>query len=146
MHVLLASDHAGFALKATLIEYLKGEGYSVEDMGPHILVPDDDYPDYCIPLAERVAQNKGFFGIVIGLSGEGEAMAANRIKHARAAVYTGGPLEIVQLSREHNDANILSFGANFVSVGEAVVAAKLWLSTPFSGDERHLRRIEKLDQ
>ena len=107
--------------------------------------PADDYPDFCIQLAQKVAQDKGSFGIVVGLSGQGEAMAANRVRGARAAVYYGGDEEILKLSREHNDANILSLGAKFVTPEAAQAAVTLWLATPFSGDERHLRRIAKLD-
>ncbi|MEI7720326.1 MAG: RpiB/LacA/LacB family sugar-phosphate isomerase [bacterium] len=145
MRIYLASDHAGFALKSALIVYLKGEGNEVEDCGPFELNLDDDYPDYCMPLAQKVAQKKDSFGVVIGASGQGEAMAANRVGGARAAVYYGGPSEIITLSREHNDANVLSLGARFLSEDEAKKAVELWLATKFSGDARHVRRIAKLD-
>ncbi len=145
MKIFLASDHAGFELKSLLADYLKGEGHEVEDLGPHVLNPEDDYPDYITPLARRVTGEPGSFGVILGGSGEGEAMAANRIEGARAAEYYGGNLEIVRVSREHNDANILSLGARFLSPEEAKAAVALWLSTPFSGEERHVRRIEKLD-
>lgn len=146
MHIYLASDHAGFELKSALIVFLKEQGHEVEDMGPHICEAHDDYPDYCIPLAQKVAAGAGSFGVVIGLSGQGEAMAANRVRGARAAVFYGGSEEILVLSREHNDANILSLGAKFVSVEDAKKALSVWLETKFSGDERHIRRTEKLDQ
>jgi len=143
--VFLASDHAGFELKEALVSLLIERGYDVEDLGPATLDPDDDYPDYCLQLGRKVAEHKGTFGIVIGGSGQGEAIAANRFKGVRAAVYYGGNEKIITLSREHNDANVLSFGARFVSVEDAKKAALLWLMTEFSGEERHLRRINKLD-
>ena len=146
MKLVLASDHAGFALKATLAAYLIGEGYEVEDVGPFELNLEDDYPDYCIPLAKKVARDPELLGIVIGFSGQGEAIACNRVKGARAAVYYGGPEEVLRLSREHNNANILSLGAKFLSVDEAKEAVAIWLATDFSHGERHQRRIEKLDQ
>ncbi|MEK7613077.1 MAG: RpiB/LacA/LacB family sugar-phosphate isomerase [Patescibacteria group bacterium] len=145
MKVYLASDHAGFDLKNILADFLREEGHEVEDLGPHTMNTSDDYPDYMRPLAEKVAQNKGTFGIVLGMSGQGEAMVANRIKGARAAVYYGKDSEIVTLSRQHNDANVLSLGARFISIDEAKDAVHEWLSTPFSEDERHIRRIQKID-
>jgi ribose 5-phosphate isomerase B len=145
MRIYLASDHAGFTLKNSLAAFLKNGGYEIVDCGPQEFEEHDDYPDYCIPLAQKVAQDKGSFGIVVGLSGQGEAMAANRIPGARAAVFYGGEEEILTLSREHNDANILSLGAKFISEEEAQKALVYWLAIPFSGDERHVRRIAKLD-
>ncbi len=145
MKLAIASDHAGFDLKATLAAYLAGEGHEVEDMGPHELTAGDDYPDFCIPLAKKVAGDTKLFGIVIGFSGQGEAIACNRVRGARAAVYYGGPEEILRLSREHNNANILSLGAKFLSIKEAKEAVSIWLATDFSHGERHQRRIEKLD-
>lgn len=145
MKVYLASDHAGFELKAVLMEHLTVRGVEVEDLGPHTFDPADDYPDYIIPLAKRVSGEAGSRGIAIGGSGEGEAMAANRVKGARAAVYHGGPMDAIRLSREHNDANMLSLGARLMTADEAWEAVVLWLETPFSGDERHARRIGKLD-
>lgn len=145
MEIYLASDHAGFALKHALVEFLQSQGHTVGDLGPHELVSGDDYPDYIIPLARTVAGHKGSFGIAIGNSGQGEAMAANRVEGARAAEYYGNNKEILTLSRQHNDANILSLGAHFVNEQEAKDAVALWLATPFSGEERHERRIEKLD-
>jgi len=145
MRVFVASDHAGYELKNLLVSWLREEqGYDVEDMGPYTLEPDDDYPDYVMPLARRVAHD-GAFGVVIGFSGQGEAMAANRITGARAAVYYGGPEELLRLSREHNDANILSLGARFITPIEAKEAIEVWLNTDFSSGERHVRRIHKLD-
>ncbi len=161
MRIYLASDHDGFELKAVLAAYLREQGYEVEDMGPYTLVPGDDYPDYCIPLAQRVAADTeaatatgSVFGIMIGLSGQGEAMAANRVRGARAAVYYGSVSpavsegqadEVLVLSRQHNDANILSLGAKFLTQEEVERVVKLWLAVPFSGDARHIRRIAELD-
>lgn len=146
MTVYLASDHAGFALKGALVIALKSEGHTIEDLGPHTLDAEDDYPDYIVPLAERVAEHTGSFGIAIGGSGEGEAIVANKVDGIRAAEYYGGNLDIVRLSREHNDANVLALGARFLSEEEALEAVRLWLSTPFSGDERHVRRLKKVDE
>lgn len=143
--VYIASDHAGFELKETLMHFLTDHGYAVEDMGPFVYEQGDDYPDYCTPLAKRVVREEGSFGIVIGYSGQGEAVASNRVRGARAAVYYGVATEILTLSRQHNDANILSIGAHFVSSEEATSAVLLWLSASFSNEERHQRRIEKLD-
>ncbi len=146
MRIVLASDHAGFALKSVLVQYLKDEGHEVEDLGPHELEPEDDYPDYCIPLAKKVASDPALLGIVIGFSGQGEAMAANRVRGCRAAVYYGGTEEILRLTREHNNANVLSLGAKFINIDEAKEAVSVWLMTDFSHGERHERRIIKLDQ
>lgn len=145
MKIFLASDHAGFELKAKLIDFLMSKGHEVEDCGPSRLNPADDYPDYIGPCAKKVAQTHESMGIVAGMSGQGEAMAANRIRGVRAAVYYGGPQEILKLSRQHNDANVLSFGARFVTAPEACAAAELWLATRFEHDERHQRRILKMD-
>lgn len=106
---------------------------------------DDDYPDYVLPCAQKVAQDMDSVGLVVGLSGQGEAVAANRVLGVRAAVYYGGPQEILTLSRQHNDANMLSLGAKFLTKETAQDAVLLWLSTDFLGDERHMRRIGKID-
>ncbi|MBP9711316.1 MAG: RpiB/LacA/LacB family sugar-phosphate isomerase [Candidatus Pacebacteria bacterium] len=143
--IYLASDHAGFELKEALISHLREMGHEIEDVGPITHDPQDDYPDYLLPMAAQVAQNKGSFGIGIGGSGQGEAMVANRVKGARAAVYYGEKDDMLKLSREHNDANILSIGARFVSGEEAKRAVDLWLATPFTGEERHARRLAKFN-
>lgn len=143
--IFIASDHAGFELKNILKDFLLGEGHAIEDCGPAVFDPHDDYPDYVVPCAQKVAQNMDSFGIVVGLSGQGEAMAANRVQGIRAAVYYGGPEEILTLARKHNDANILSLGAKFLAPEAAQDAVLLWLSTDFSADERHVRRIQKID-
>lgn len=153
MKIYLASDHAGFEIKEELKKYLPelGLGYEVVDMGAFSLNEEDDYPDFVMPLAEEVAKSPDTFGIVIGGSGQGEAMCANRVPGIRAAVFYGqedstvspDTFEIVKLAREHNDANILSIGARFVDIDEAKFAVELFLKTEFSKDERHVRRLNK---
>lgn len=154
--ILVGADHAGFELKKKLVDFLRSEGHAVEDMGAEKLVPDDDYPEILAPLAMRVATDpEKYAGIVIGGSGTGEAIVCNRFPGVRAAVYYGGgyndekswsSLDIVRLSREHNDANVLSLGARFVSDEEALAAARLFFGTPFSGEDRHARRIAEIDE
>ncbi|MEK7618055.1 MAG: RpiB/LacA/LacB family sugar-phosphate isomerase [Patescibacteria group bacterium] len=141
--IFIASDHAGFELKNQLIDYLKSKGLEVEDCGATVFNQDDDYPDFIYPCAQKVAAGSSNRGIVIGYSGQGEALVANKVKGIRAAVYYGGNLEIVKLSRQHNDSNVLSLGARFLSEDEAKQAVDLWLETKFEGD-RHKRRIEKI--
>ncbi|HLD87228.1 MAG TPA: RpiB/LacA/LacB family sugar-phosphate isomerase [Candidatus Nanoarchaeia archaeon] len=143
--IVLGSDHAGFNLKEAVKSHLEGKGLRVKDMGAHSFNEQDDYPDFIIPAAKEVAKYPKSKGIIFGGSGQGEAIAANRIKGIRAALYTGHNLDIVKLSRTHNDSNILSLGARLVSEKEALNAIMLWLSTPFSREERHVRRIKKLD-
>lgn len=145
MKVVLATDHAGFDLKNYVKEYLDKEGHEVEDFGAYEYDGLDDYPDFIIPAARVVGSSSNTFGIIFGGSGQGEAMAANRIKGVRAVVYYDGPTKIVQLSRQHNNANVLSLGARFISKEKATAVIKIWLQTPFEGD-RHLKRIKKLDQ
>ena len=143
--VFLASDHAGYELKEALGTFLTERGYEVDDLGPASFDPADDYPDTIGPLARAIAGDKTAFGIAIGGSGQGEAMVCNRMPGVRAAVYYGGNKEIITLSRQHNDANVLSLGARFVSQEEAKEAVLLWLETPASLEERHVRRIAKLN-
>jgi ribose 5-phosphate isomerase B len=140
----IASDHAGFELKQHLIAFLRGQGTEVEDLGPSIYSEGDDYTDTIAPLAQKVAQNKGSFGIAIGGSGQGEAMVCNRVPGVRATVFYGGDISVVPTSRAHNDANVLSLGARFITAEEAEQVVELFLTTPFSHDERHVRRIAKL--
>lgn len=144
MKIILATDHAGFDLKNHIKDYLEKEKYQVEDFGAYEYDSMDDYPDFIIPAARVVANSENTFGVIFGGSGQGEAMAANRIKGVRAVVYYDGPKKIIKLSRKHNDANILSLGARFISKEKAIDVIKLWLKTPFEGD-RHLERIKKLD-
>lgn len=146
MNIFLATDHAGFDLKEQLKGWLESVGHTVQDFSNTRLDPADDYPDFVGPLAEMISHEPGTFGIVLGGSGQGEAMVANRHQAVRAAVYYGGNLELVRLARQHNNANVLSLGARFVSFEEAQQAVGTFLSEPFSGDERHMRRIAKLDE
>lgn len=154
MTIYLASDHAGFALKEVLKTYLLGLNHRVEDCGAFEEDADDDYPDYVLPCARHVASDEGSFGIIIGASGQGEAMTANRVPGVRTAVYYGPAsasqtdangisLDMIESVRTHNDANILSLGARFLTEEEAKQVVMQFLTTPFSNDERHLRRIRK---
>lgn len=143
--IYFASDHAGFELKEHLKKFLIDEGYKITDLGANKFDAADDYPDFVIPAAKAVAKSsEQDKGIIIGASGQGEAMAANKIKNIRAVVYYGGSVKIIRLSREHNNANVLSLGARFVSKSRARQAVKLWLNTDFSNAKRHVRRLVKL--
>lgn len=145
MRIYLGTDHAGYELKESLKRWLLELGHEVEDMGAYSFDPEDDYNEPIGRVAHNVAENEGSGGIIMGGSGQGEAMAANRTKGVRAIVFYGGDLDIVRLGREHNNANVLSLGARFLSEGEARDAVRAWLETPFSGEVRHVRRNEKLD-
>ncbi len=146
MKIYLASDHAGFELKNHLIGFLNTQGYTAIDKGPFSHDPNDDYPDYVSLVAEEILKEPNDTrGIVIGGSGQGEAIAVNRLKGIRAAVYYGGNEKVVKTSREHNNSNILSLGARFLTSEEAEKVVKLWLETAYSEDERHVRRLKKID-
>ena len=146
MEIFVGSDHAGYELKEQIIPFLKTLGYAVTDVGPRHFDREDDYPDFIFPVAKEVAADpKNVRGIVFGGSGQGEAISANRVKGVRAAVFYGGSTEIIRLSREHNDANVLSLGSRFLNEDLAKQAIKLWLDTPFTAQERHERRIAKID-
>ncbi len=157
--IYFAADHAGFALKTALLEHVRTRGYEVEDVGAFDLHSEDDYPDYMSALAARVAADPTARGVMVGGSGQGEAMCANRVKGIRAAVFYG-PMRVtaaldiegghsedgydaVRLPRRHNDANVLSIGARFVSGEEADQAVRIFLETPFSDSPRHSRRLAK---
>lgn len=158
-NVLIASDHAGFELKKALIERIRAHGHAIEDLGAFELNPEDDYPDFITPLAKRIAGSPDALGIIIGGSGQGEAMCANRVPGVRAAVFYGlkraasaldadgnhseDGYDAVRLSRRHNDANVLSIGARFVSEDEAAQAVRVFLETDFSGLPHHVRRLAK---
>ena len=144
MKIHIATDHAGLDLKNTIKEFLVYKGHDVTDHGAYEYDALDDYPDFIFPCARAVAGDLNSRGIILGGSGQGEAMAANRIKGCRAAVFYNGPKEIIKLSREHNDANILSIGARFMLENEIYDIIKLWLEEPFAGG-RHQKRIDKLD-
>lgn len=151
MKIYIASDHAGFYLKKELIKYLGIKGYKVEDCGAYEKNDDDDYPDFIIPCASRVARSKPSeaVGVVIGGSGQGEAIAANKVKGIRAAVYYGPSASsgssIPRLAKEHNNANILSLGARFISGDDAKKAVTLWLEAKFEGG-RHEKRLDKISK
>ena len=141
--IVLATDHAGFELKEHVKRFLIKKGYDIKDFGALEYDGLDDYPDFILPAAKYISEHK-LIGIIFGGSGQGEAMAANRINGIRAAVFYNGPDEIVELSRLHNNANILSIGARFVSNQEVEKVIELWLSTDFE-EGRHAKRINKLD-
>ena len=141
--IVLATDHAGFELKEHVKRFLIEKGYDIKDFGALEYDGLDDYPDFIFPAAKYISKHK-LIGIIFGGSGQGEAMAANRINGIRAAVFYNGPDEIIELSRLHNNANILSIGARFVSNKEVEKVIELWLSTDFE-EGRHKKRINKLD-
>ncbi len=166
MTVYFASDHAGFEMKNELLKFVKELGYEVEDCGAYNFDPNDDYPEFIKKAAKAVSENPDDTkAVILGGSGQGEAIVANRFKNVRAVVHYGHhfnlnslwslflidlglvwkPFKILKLTREHNDANVLSIGARFISKKEAKEAVKLWLETPFSGEERHRRRIDQID-
>ena len=145
MIIHIATDHAGLELKEKVKSYLSKLDYEVVDHGAYEYDALDDYPDFIFPCAEAVSNDSNSKGIILGGSGQGEAMAANRVKGVRAAVFYNGPDEIIKLSRQHNDANILSLGARFMSDQEMYKIIELWLSTDFESG-RHKRRIKKLDE
>lgn len=146
--IFFASDHAGFELKDILMGFVRDElGYKVEDCGAFSYDPEDDYTDFIVKAAREVSAHPlDARGIILGGSGQGEAMLANRFHDVRAAVYYGGPEEIVSLSRAHNDANILSLGARFLSEEEAKAAVRLWLATVHEPKEKYDRRIEEMEE
>lgn len=174
MKISIASDHAGFELKGFLVQELRVKGFDIHDHGAHELVPEDDYPLYISKVARDVsdfeeARMAGHIeshktngeisdvhvGIVIGGTGQGEAMVANKFPHVRAAVLYGGVQvsgseylleQITKLSREHNDANILSIGARFVTNDEALKMVLLWLNTEFNSDEKYARRNQEIEE
>jgi ribose 5-phosphate isomerase B len=142
MRIHIGSDHAGLELKSALIEHLVNNGHDVTDHGPYEYEALDDYPVFCIPTAEAVAKDLTSLGIVLGGSGNGEQMSANKVKGIRAAL-AWSP-EIAKLSREHNNANVVAVGGRVhtLDVSKAIVDA--FISTPFSNDERHIRRINQM--
>lgn len=163
MKIFLATDHAGFELKEKVKKFLQGQGYDVTDCGALSFDKEDDYPDFISQAAEAVSKNpQNSRGIIFGGSGQGEAIVANKYKNVRAVVFytpaipaqaadatgrqSSDPFEIIRLSREHNDANILSLSARFLEEEDALKAVKLWLETPFPAEERHKRRVEKIKE
>lgn len=153
MKIYLATDHAGFERKEEIKKILEEKkvdfGIEIEDCGAHHHQDGDDYPEY-MAVASRKIQHDALhapaMGIIFGGSGQGEAIVANRFKHVRAIVYAGGNLELVKLGREHNDANVLSIGARFVTVDEIMQAVEVFLKTPFSHEERHSDRVIAIEE
>lgn len=142
MHVHIASDHAGYALKAYLIAHLSEKGHTVVDHGAFEYDALDDYPSFCFAAGEAVVANPGSLGVVIGGSGNGEQIAANKVAGVRAALAWN--VETAKLGRQHNDANVIAIGARQHSVEEAASFVEAFLAEPFSNNERHQRRIDQL--
>ena len=142
MRVYLGSDHAGYELKMHLVNHLTKQGHDVVDVGPHVYDPEDDYPAFCLHTGAKVVADEGSLGIVIGGSGNGEQIAANKIPGVRAALAWN--TETARLSREHNDANVVGIGARMHTLDEATAIVAAFLTTPFSRGERHARRIAQV--
>ncbi|KKQ01371.1 MAG: Ribose 5-phosphate isomerase [Parcubacteria group bacterium GW2011_GWA2_36_24] len=154
MKIFIGTDHAGYVLKEHLVTFLKGEGYEVIDKGAYEYNENDDYPDFVIPVAQEVSKDgNNVRGIILGGTGEGEAITANRFPNVRAVVFYGNAKPVVDnesniivRSRQHNNSNILSLGARYFTEESAMEAVNLWLKTSYSGEERHIRRLEKVDK
>jgi len=144
MRVYLGSDHAGYELKMHLVNHLSKQGHDVVDVGPHVYDPEDDYPAFCLHTGAKVVADEGSLGVVIGGSGNGEQIAANKIDGVRAALVWRA--EIAQLARQHNDANVISIGAREHTLDEATSFVDVFLATPFSGNPRHARRIAQVSE
>lgn len=142
MRVYIGSDHAGFELKTALVKHLSDAGHEVTDVGPHAFDAEDDYPPFCLATAEHVVADPGSLGIVLGGSGNGEQIAANKVAGTRAAL--AWKPEIARLAREHNDANVVSLGARMHTESEAFAIVDEFLAVPFSGADRHARRIAQM--
>ncbi len=141
MRIAVGSDHAGFAYKQQIVDMLRGDGHDVADFGTHSTA-SVDYPTFIRPVAEAVARGEHERGIVLGGSGNGEAMVANRVRGVRCSLCWN--LESARLARLHNDANVLSLGERMMTVEEALAIVRLWLDAPFEGG-RHLARIQAID-
>ena len=154
MKIFIGTDHAGFGLKEKLVLSLKGHGYEVVDKGALEYNEHDDYPDFVIPVAREISKDpNNTMGIILGATGQGEAIAANKFPNVRAVVYYGNAkcvvddeADIIVRSREHNNSNILSLGARYLTEEDVVNAVLLWLKTNYSGEERHVRRLGKIDK
>lgn len=144
MKIYLATDHAAFELKEYIKQHLSEGGHDIEDCGAFEFDPNDDYPDLIRTAAQKVSENPGSFGVVLGKSGAGEAIVANKIKGVRAVLAVNE--ENVRLAREHNNANVLSIGSILLSNEQAVSLIRLFINTPFSNEERHQRRIDKISK
>lgn len=162
MKIYLATDHTGLELKNKVQKFLQEKGYAVEDCGAYEYDKYDDYPDWIGKAAQKVSEDPQFRGIIFGGSGQGEAMVANKFKNVRCALFytpalptqsvniegdkSTDPFEIVKLSRQHNNANMLSIGFRFVTDENVFEAITVWLETPGPKEERHLRRVEKISK
>ena len=144
MRIHIGSDHAGLELKAALVEYLQSKGHDVKDHGPHEYDAVDDYPDFCIPAAIATVADPASLGIVLGGSGNGEQIAANKVKGVRAVL--AWSVETAKLGRDHNNANVVGIGARQHSQEEAFAIIEAFLETPFSQAERHIRRIGQIGE
>jgi ribose 5-phosphate isomerase B len=144
MRIHIGSDHAGLELKAALVEYLQTKGHVVTDHGPHEYDAVDDYPDFCIPAAVATAADSASLGIVLGGSGNGEQIAANKVKGVRAAL--AWSVETAKLARDHNNANVVGIGGRMHTIEECKSIIDAFVETPFSNDERHVRRINKISK
>ena len=142
MRIHIGADHAGLELKSALIQHFTAQGHEVKDHGPFEYDALDDYPDFCIPAAEAVAKEPGSLGVVLGGSGNGEQIAANKVKGIRAALVWS--IETAKLAREHNNANVISVGQRQHTAAEVKSFIDTFIATPFPGDERHARRIGKV--
>ena len=142
MRIHIGSDHAGLELKAELVKHLTDNGHDVTDHGPHEYDALDDYPDFCIPAAEAVAKDPSSLGIVLGGSGNGEQMAANKVKGIRAAL--AWSIETAKLARDHNNANVIAVGGRMHEISFVKAIIDTFIASPFSNDERHVRRIKKI--
>jgi ribose 5-phosphate isomerase B len=142
MRIHIGSDHAGLELKSQLIEHLVGNGHDVTDHGPYEYDAVDDYPDFCIPAAEAVAKDPASLGIVLGGSGNGEQIAANKVKGIRAAL--AWSVETAKLARDHNNANVIAVGGRMHELPLVKEIIDTFIAHPFSEDERHIRRINKI--
>lgn len=141
--IYLGTDHGGYVLKEEIKNWLTQDNIEFQDLGAHLLNPEDDYPDFIIPVAQRVTADPKALGIIIGRSGNGEAIAANKIKGVRAALCLNE--EMAKKAKEHNNANVLSLGADYTSQDEVRKIIKVFIDTPFSNEERHIRRLQKIE-
>lgn len=154
MKIFIGTDHAGYVLKEKLVSFLKLQGHEVIDKGAYEYNEVDDYPDFVVPVAREISKDSNKArGIILGGTGQGEAIAANKFPHVRAVVYYGkakpivdDEADIIIRSRQHNNSNILSIGARYFTEEDMMDAVNLWLDTPFSEDERHIRRLSKIDE
>jgi ribose 5-phosphate isomerase B len=142
MRLHIGSDHAGLELKNELLAHLVNNGHDVTDHGPYEYDALDDYPDFCIPAAQAVSKDPASLGVVIGGSGNGEQISANKVKGIRAVL--AWSIETAKLGKEHNNANVVSIGGRMHSIEECKEIIDAFIATPFSNDERHIRRIDKI--